>query len=295
VGDRMIKIVNQIIKTSVSMLLIVLLISCNSDYEKDFEVHMTVKHNESEEVNNPYKRIYEYHQINTYEEYLSYLRTSNIESDDYDQTFFESNTLVIIPVLSNKDSEFTLSSFTREENMISFNITQNIGFVRDFVSSYYDDYYVLEITINNKEINEISYYIQEEHKEYQSQMMILSDIDEVFSDKDYVIIKSSSELESVIAKLDFHPNDSKEDLLSIYEDNSYESHHLYLIFTKTQVGNYTRVEDIYMNDWLSFASLEIYISEYGNSSSLQEWYVLTIVQLDVSSINQDDVHVNIHD
>jgi len=198
-------------------------------------------------------------------------------------------------VLSNKDSEFSLSSFTREDNSITFNITQNIGFARDFISSYYDDYYVIEITVSSSEISEMDYYIQEEHKEYQSQMVILSDIDGVFSDKDYVIVESSSELENVLTKFEFHPNDSKEDLLSIYEDNSYESYHLYLIVTKTQVGNYIHVEDIYMNDWLSFSSLEVYINEYGNSSSLQEWYVLTIVQLDISLINQDDVHVNIHD
>ncbi len=266
-------------------LFILILSSCTEEKE-DLSIELSTFKifGQYDEEFGPFKITHEPKLITTYEEYLENLRNivASETSTTFKEDFFINNSLIILPVVSHKEPDFSVKSYKLNDGLLEIEILQENSLERNSNLNYYmGNSYILGLKINSKEIQNFSFDIYEQSNYYESYAYILdSNILEL--ENNYKIIEDYSTYTDLFGNIEPYPYHG-ESFLDIVSESTFEDSFVFVYIDKNAGGE----EYITPTD--------LYIIQYGEGHMFVVETIEIVSTAPVSGISHDSLLILIVD
>ena len=235
--------------------------------------------------------------ITSYKEYLASvnelvtLETPRTLKED----FFTDYSLIIVPVLSHKESSFSLKTYKLNEGILEIEILQENNLERiNYQNDYRGNSYLLGFKINSKEITNFSVEIFEQDNYYESYVYLL-ETQTLDIENNYMIIEDYSTYYDLLGNIEPDPlyGDS---LLDILNESTFENSFVLLYVEKHLAGGeYTSPTDLYVVQHGAGEMLVLETRKIISTAPVNSVYhdALLILVIDKGTINSDELIINI--
>ena len=280
------------------VLLTLLLSGCNEEVE-DLNIEMsTFKLGDTKDeefghfVNTHTSKL-----IKTYEEYLDCLNdaVTSESTRTFKEDFFIDNSLIIVPVLSHKESDFSLKTYKLNDGILEIEILQENNLERKSSDNHYlGNSYMLGFKINSKEIANFSAEIFEQDNYYESYIYTIgTEIVEMVNN--YIIIEDYSTYNDLLGNVEPFPIPA-DSLLDIIDESTFENSFVLVYIEKYLIGAaYIAPIDLYVVQHGAGKKLVLETKKIDSTAPVNglSHDALLILVIDKGTIDIDDLIINI--
>lgn len=279
----------------IMIVFVLMLSSCQKETPKELELSLKTQHYDYENNSSDtivYKELLREVKIESYEEYLGYIResldiTNGFIDEDLlvDESYFENNILYVIPLYSEKMPAFELLEYEIVDGKLILEIEQINSLERFWASGIQYNYYALEVKINKKDIENIEYSLLVNDSYYDAHSFIELGLDQsITSMNDYLLFDDYNDYKDFVSDLDIYGHESLE-MIELYDSKIFEDYVLLVRRKEVSGYNYLVVDDLMMKEDDDTKLLKITERVVGNNNAFirSQGYVFILIEKEVVS------------
>lgn len=228
--------------------------------------------------------------IHTYDEYLEVI--SNEDRTRYDEIFFSTKSLIVEPMISEKEPTFSMTSYSLDGETIYITLQQKNDIVRDTFVTLPNQQYSLVFEVNTKAFKDYEIAISEEQP-FESYFFQIENYVPFDWEDNYTFIEDYQTYVSIFENIDIYMYDTSE-LLHIIDESTFDSNFVF-IFQRLDIspGNYVNVMDVFFSnrDYSPYKNLYISYGVEGLSPAINPVISIAIIIMDKAEYENSDSNV----
>jgi hypothetical protein len=266
------------------------LTSCKNTPEDELVVTLeTFNFSYTQEIENIYIFLQEEVIIYTYDEYVSYLAEPLQEDYEYlTADYFNTNSLVLYPVFSDRNPEFILDNYDVNEGKINIELIQKNSFDRTEENYYMEDYYTNEISVNTKDTFEININLLIDDSYYSVNTFIGENASECFGENEYLEITNIDDYTAFVACNNFYKYDSGY-INNLYTESTFEDHILVISYAPGGGYDYVQPLDVRYQNGAYDQYVTIVFYQVGYHATIFYPDIVSMTLIDTSNFNEKSI------